>query len=66
MRNAAFNRACASLTGKRAEAPREVLRDAWRHAIDTAEDNHEAPETARDYFPHCVDMALQDIKAGHA
>ena len=57
-----FNRACANLTGARAEAPRQLLRDAWQHAMDTQGDNQDAPETAADYFPHCIDMALQDAK----
>jgi hypothetical protein len=59
MSNARFNRACANLTGPRADAPRQVLRDAWVHAQDTRRDNEDADEREEDYFPHCIDMALQ-------
>lgn len=37
-----------------------ILRRAYRYAVDTHNDNADQPETVRDYWPNCLDMAFED------
>lgn len=37
-----------------------ILRRAYRYARDTRNDNADQPETIRDYWPSCLDMAFED------
>ena len=37
-----------------------ILRRAYRYAVDTHADNAECPETVRDYWRPCLDMAFED------
>ncbi len=46
----------------RAACTLEQLGDCCRWALDTQQDNADEPETAADYFPHCVAQMLEDRK----
>jgi hypothetical protein len=50
----------AQLDERKPRVPFSVLREAYQHAADTRRDNADQPETVRDYWPACVEMALLD------
>ena len=44
----------------RPRVPLSLLRIAYQMAVDTQAANASEPETARDYWPTCVEMVLID------